>query len=245
MYIRIFLLLHPSPSESSKGKTDASFQVAIQENAVARLWHGQGRHEEDAEEVAAEWIPIESNRANGWAEVVQEEERETRLATDGESKFSGQGRENHENLLPPDDRGGLVKAAGHVDDVQTIATTAAEARAAPEVSQRRRGGVHLRRDEDERREADEDACVPSRRLLREHDVGRRLVGLGQAEDRKEEAKEEEAATEKTDDEQRDRTKQARLQRKEWSLFVNVTTIIFFEWSAGRTIICRHLRSRTI
>lgn len=213
------------------------FQVARQE--VARLRRGQGRHEEDAEEVAAEWLPAESSRANGRAEAVQEEEREARLATGGESEFPGQGREDREDLLAPDDRGGLVEAAGSGDDVQAIATTAAEARAAPEVPQRRRGGVHLHRAEgDERREADED--VPSRRLLREHDVGRRFVGLGQAEDREEEAKEEEAAAAE-ETEQRNGARQARLQRED--LAQQRLTII--SSSELRNCHPSHLRSRAI
>lgn len=193
------------------------FQVARQEVAVAHLRRGQGRHEEDAEEVTAEWLAVESGHANGRAEAVQEEEREARLATGGGSKFSGQGREDREDLLAPDDWGGLVEAAGRGDDVQAIATAAAEARVAPKVPQRRRGGLHMcrRRGEgNERREADEDADVPSWRLLREYDVGRRFVGLGQAEGREEEAKEEEAAAAAEETEQRNGARQARLQRKD-------------------------------
>lgn len=196
----------------------SSLQVAVQEGAVARLRRGQGRREEDAEEVAAECDPNEGGGADGRAEAVfQEEEHEARLAAGGDSKFPGQGRENRENLLAPDDRGGLVEAAGRVDDgVQAAAAAAAETRVAPEVPRCWRRGVHLRRrrGEGERREADEDACVPSRRLLREHDVGRLLVGLGQAEGREEEAEEEKAATAAEETEQRNGAKQARLQRED-------------------------------
>lgn len=212
---------------------NTSFQGAIQENAVARLRHGQGGREEGAEEVAAERVAREGGRAHGRAEtILQEEEREARLAAGGESQFPGQGREDRDKFVPTDDRGGLVEAAGRVDDVQTRAaqSLAAEARAAPQVPQCRRGGVHLRRHrgKDERHEADEIvASVPSRRFLREHDVGRRLVGLGQAEDRKEEAEEEEAAAAAAKEaEQRSGAEQARLQRQDFAQ--QRLTIIFFE-----------------
>jgi len=211
-----------------------SFQAA-EEGAVACLRRGQGWREEDTEEVAAECVPIEGSRADGWAETIQAEERETRLATGGDSRFPRQGCEDRENLLPPDDRGGLVEAAGFVDGAQAAATTAAEARAAPEVPRCRRGGVHLRRSEDERRETDENASVSSRRLLREHNVGRRLVGLGQAEGREEEAEEKETAAaataaEEIDDKQRNGAEQARLQRE--NLARQYLRIIFLSKSWG-------------
>lgn len=207
---------------------DASFLFQVAGQEIARLRHGQGRREEDvAEEVAAERLAIESSRANGRAEAIQEEEREARLATGGESEFPGQGRsEARENLLAPDDRGGLAEAAGRVEAAAAAAAEAA--RAAPEVPQRRRGGVHLRR---HRGEAGEDAgLVPPRRLLREHDVGRRLVGLGQAEGREEEAEEEEAAAAAAasaeEAEQRNGAGQARLQRED--LAQQRLTIVSFE-----------------
>lgn len=226
----------PSESHEKKYAWRFFFQIARQEITIVCLQHGQRRREEDAEEVAAERISTEGSRASGWAEAVQEEKRETRLATGGESKFPKQGRENRENLLPSDNRSGLIKATGRIDDVQ--ATTVAEARAAPEVPRCWRGGVHLCWGEDERGEADEDASVSSRRLLREYDVRRRFVGLGQAEGHKKEAEEEEAThvVEEAHGEPRNRAKQARLQREDFTQ--QHLTIIFFKRAAKRIIIRR-------
>lgn len=80
--------------------------------------------------------------------------------------------------------------------------------------------------------------MSSRRLLREHDVGRRFVGFGQAEDHEEETEEEEAAAataaEEIDGEQRNRTKQACLQRENFAqqclrmfFFLRAEGLLFF------------------
>jgi len=92
-------------------------QNAVQEGTAAHLRRGQRQRKKDAEEVATkatercgERVPIERNRTNRWAEIVEEKKLKDRLATSREFKLQNQGRERRQSFFL-DDRGGFIETA--------------------------------------------------------------------------------------------------------------------------------------